>query len=216
MPFLSTAAEKALPFIRALQGLDTPIPVPATLDRAAAHVSAFLQNPAIPQLPHIDYTDVHLSRALIATALPPLLWNVLGQLEYRTRALSRLARRPIIAVYACAALIAALSVYRSALFVAALQSQPRLDALDAPAYHALAGVVGVVGVALFLGAYYRLGVVGTYLGDYFGMLMGERITTFPFSVVRNPMYDGSSLVHLAEALLYVLRFFQGFGLRAFY
>ena len=29
---------------------------------------------------------------------------------------------------------------------------------------------------------YALGVTGTYLGDYFGILMDEPVTSFPFNV----------------------------------
>lgn len=47
---------------------------------------------------------------------------------------------------------------------------------------------------------YALGVTGTYLGDYFGILMDERVTGFPFNVCENPMYVGSSLNFLATAL----------------
>lgn len=44
--------------------------------------------------------------------------------------------------------------------------------------------------------------VGTYLGDYFGILMKERVVDFPFSHFDNPMYDGSAVVFLSEALLW--------------
>jgi len=49
---------------------------------------------------------------------------------------------------------------------------------------------------------YVLGVTGTYLGDYFGILMDERITSFPFNVLNNPMYYGSSMIFLSTALWY--------------
>ncbi|GMG14015.1 unnamed protein product [[Candida] boidinii] len=45
-----------------------------------------------------------------------------------------------------------------------------------------------------------LGVTGTYLGDYFGILMDERVTGFPFNVTNNPMYNGSTLCFLGTAL----------------
>src|SRR5581483_1386300 len=40
------------------------------------------------------------------------------------------------------------------------------------------------------------------LGDYFGILMDERVVTFPFNVLENPMYYGSSMVFLSTALWY--------------
>lgn len=173
------------------------------LDAAAVPLSRALQAtlPSAPAL--LDASDVALSRAIVATALPPLVWNALGRLELHTRAISKLTRRPLVGVYACGAVIAAVSVLRSALFAAAMRSQPRAETLDAPLVHAAAGALGIFGAALFVGAYCRLGIVGTYLGDYFGLLREDRVAEFPFSVVDNPMYDGSSMVHLAEALLYV-------------
>jgi len=31
------------------------------------------------------------------------------------------------------------------------------------------------------------------IGDYFGILMEERVTSFPFNVLDNPMYVGSTM-----------------------
>eukprot|EP00168_Porphyra_purpurea_P012269 TRINITY_DN3213_c0_g1_i5.p3 TRINITY_DN3213_c0_g1~~TRINITY_DN3213_c0_g1_i5.p3 ORF type:complete len:100 (-),score=40.97 TRINITY_DN3213_c0_g1_i5:268-567(-) len=47
---------------------------------------------------------------------------------------------------------------------------------------------------------WRLGLTGTYLGDYFGILMPARVTGFPFSWTSAPMYDGSTLLFLAKAI----------------
>ena len=47
---------------------------------------------------------------------------------------------------------------------------------------------------------WALGVTGTYLGDYFGILMTRRVTGFPFNVLNDPMYIGSFLSHLGTAL----------------
>jgi phosphatidylethanolamine/phosphatidyl-N-methylethanolamine N-methyltransferase len=47
---------------------------------------------------------------------------------------------------------------------------------------------------------YALGVTGTYLGDYFGILMEEMVTGFPFNVTSCPMYVGSTLSFVATAL----------------
>jgi len=47
-----------------------------------------------------------------------------------------------------------------------------------------------------------LGVTGTYLGDYFGILMDHRVTSFPFNITDAPMYHGSTLSFLGTAILY--------------
>ena len=49
---------------------------------------------------------------------------------------------------------------------------------------------------------WALGVTGTYLGDYFGILMDEMVTGFPFSVCSAPMYYGSTMSFLGTAVLF--------------
>ena len=51
-----------------------------------------------------------------------------------------------------------------------------------------------------LSSMWALGVTGTYLGDYFGILMDEMVTGFPFNVTSSPMYTGSTMSFLGTAL----------------
>ena len=59
-----------------------------------------------------------------------------------------------------------------------------------------------MGNTLVLSSYYRLGLTGTFLGDYFGILMDEPVTGFPFNVTGAPMYWGSTMSFLGSAILY--------------
>lgn len=47
---------------------------------------------------------------------------------------------------------------------------------------------------------YALGITGTYLGDYFGILMDAPVTGYPFSLTGAPMYWGSTMSFLGTAL----------------
>eukprot|EP00177_Eucheuma_denticulatum_P006823 GFKZ01012411.1.p1 GENE.GFKZ01012411.1~~GFKZ01012411.1.p1 ORF type:complete len:249 (-),score=21.66 GFKZ01012411.1:170-916(-) len=201
MDALNLVAESATRIADVLSGGDSEIPIPPALDAVASQVSAVLSSDAVPRIPYVDFSDKAFARALVATVLPPLLWNIIGPFEYYTRILSKVSFKPIIGVYLSGFFIASLSVYRSALFVAAINSQLKLEEMNTTLVHVAAGFVMMWGLAMFLGAYYRLRITGTYLGDYFGILRDERITAFPFNISNNPMYDGSSLNHLAEALL---------------
>lgn len=184
-----------------LLGKRTPIPTPEFMLRGADKITDLLKGFFPDGIPYVDLEQKSFSLALLATILPPLFWNIIGPVEYYTHAFSGLLRKPIIGVYLSAALIAILSVFRSALFAAAMRDQPMLKDLDTPVFNAIGGTMFIIGLVFFIGAYYQLGISGTYLGDYFGILREDRITAFPFNILDNPMYDGSSMFHFAEAML---------------
>ena len=49
---------------------------------------------------------------------------------------------------------------------------------------------------------YALGITGTYLGDYFGILMDEPVTSFPFNFTGSPMYWGSCCSFVGSAMVW--------------
>jgi methylene-fatty-acyl-phospholipid synthase len=67
---------------------------------------------------------------------------------------------------------------------------------------AVCGGLFLVGQLFVLSSFWRLGVTGTFLGDYCGIFMNERVTGFPFNVLDNPMYVGSTMSFLAYSLWY--------------
>jgi methylene-fatty-acyl-phospholipid synthase len=96
--------------------------------------------------------------------------------------------------------IFSLGILRDYLYESALRSQPTHALLTTPLAQYAAVALVVVGNVLVLSSMWALGVTGTYLGDYFGILMEERVTCFPFSVTDAPMYYGSTLSFLGTAV----------------
>lgn len=179
-------------------------PVPAPLAFLSAHISDALCAGWLPvQLPYVDECKPSLATALVAITLAPLIWNLLGRLEYYTGALSSIFMGRRSGCVVLAAWIFLFSLYRDALVLHAIQEQPTLAALDGPIPHAIAGVFALVGGTFVLTSFARLGLFGTYLGDYFGILMDEVVSGFPFNVVEHPMYDGSTLLFLSMAIMCV-------------
>ncbi|CAG8459010.1 26207_t:CDS:2 [Gigaspora rosea] len=84
----------------------------------------------------------------------------------------------------------------------AIDQQPKSSFLQNDLIKGLAALLFCSGNIFVLSSMYALGVTGTYLGDYFGILMDSRVTSFPFNVLENPMYYGSSMVFLSTALWY--------------
>ena len=68
--------------------------------------------------------------------------------------------------------------------------------------HAIAYGLILSGNVLVLTSMYALGITGTYLGDYFGILMDAKVESFPFNVTDAPMYWGSTMSFLGSALLF--------------
>lgn len=85
----------------------------------------------------------------------------------------------------------------------ALLEQPSSTLLQHPFARVLAIVLFLLGSLFVLSSMYMLVITGTFLGDYFGILMDEMVTGFPFSVLKNPMYDGSTMNFIAVAIWYV-------------
>lgn len=82
----------------------------------------------------------------------------------------------------------------------ALRHQPHWEVLANPVVKAAAVALFVSGQVFVVTSMYALGIVGTYLGDYCGILMKERVTCFPFNVLEDPMYVGSAMAFLGIAL----------------
>jgi phosphatidylethanolamine N-methyltransferase len=105
----------------------------------------------------------------------------------------------------------------------ALLAQPVSPVLATPLVRYTGAALFVVGQLLVVTSIWALGITGTssynewlyttahsrlprlagtYLGDYFGILMSHRVTSFPFNILENPMYNGSTLCFLGTALWY--------------
>ncbi|KAI4217946.1 MAG: hypothetical protein LQ349_008944 [Xanthoria aureola] len=123
--------------------------------------------------------------------------------EYHHKTLTRLfngnAQR---ACYALALTIFSLGLFRDALYERALRSQPTHPFLQQPSIPYIAYALILTGNILVLSSTWALGITGTYLGDYFGILMDAPVTGFPFNVTGAPMYYGSTMSFLGTALLY--------------
>lgn len=149
----------------------------------------------------IEY-NVQLERSLMSIVFNPVFWNIAAQLEYHTGLLSKVFRGKRRGCYALGATIFTLGLVRDFLYKSALDTQPVSPLLDNP-WVIMAGFgLFAIGNTLVLSSLWQLGITGTYLGDYFGILMKERVTAFPFNVTDNPMYMGSYLSFMGTALFY--------------
>ncbi|KAL3459941.1 phospholipid methyltransferase-domain-containing protein [Aspergillus heterothallicus] len=145
----------------------------------------------------IDLSQDTLKYAALSIAFNPIFWNIVARAEYRSHFLTRIFGSPYFGCYFLAVTIFSLGILRDHIYQLALNDQPYYAPVHQPI---LGGALFVVGSVLVLSSMYALGVTGTYLGDYFGILMDAPVTGFPFNVTGSPMYWGSTLNFLGVAL----------------
>ena len=85
-------------------------------------------------------------------------------------------------------------------FERALRDQPQRALLPAPYNVLVPAALFIVGQTFVITSTWALGIIGTFLGDYFGILMDHRVEGFPFNVLQDPMYVGSTMCFAAGSL----------------
>ncbi|KAI1001355.1 hypothetical protein K3495_g6840 [Podosphaera aphanis] len=151
----------------------------------------------------IDFDQKSLLAVAFSILFNPVFWNLVARQEYHNKVLTKLAGgKARLGCYGLAVIIFSLGIYRDYLYERALQAQPTLPLLLTPVSRFIAYTLLAVGNTLVLSSMWALGVTGTYLGDYFGILMDKMVTGFPFNICNAPMYYGSTMSFLGGALLY--------------
>ncbi|CAH7686689.1 phospholipid methyltransferase-domain-containing protein [Phakopsora pachyrhizi] len=150
----------------------------------------------------IDTTKRSLWISMAWIIFNPLFWNVAARIEHSTRILTKLTGSSRRGCYFLGATIFLIGLLRDNAFKEALKDQPTHDLLDNSLTRLLAKLFFTTGSILVVSSMWALGVTGTYLGDYFGILMDHIVRGFPFNITSSPMYNGSSLCFLGTALSY--------------
>ncbi|NXP30174.1 PEMT methyltransferase, partial [Leiothrix lutea] len=151
---------------------------------------------------YVDVTDTGFIVAVLSIAFNPLFWNVVARWEHKTRALSQVFGSRHTACYCLGTAILLLNCVRSHCFTEAMKSQPKLEGWDCHWTYYSGLAISAVGTLFVISSFLALGFTGTFLGDYFGILMEEKVTSFPFSVLDNPMYWGSTAIYLGWSLMH--------------
>lgn len=135
----------------------------------------------------------------------PLIWNIVARNEHKRQTMTKLFGGKYRASYALATWIFCTSAVRDMLFAKMIKANPASvivpkGSAEQTALSVAGKALVAVGAVLTLSSMWKLGVTGTYLGDYFDILMEHRVHGFPYNVNDNPMYTGAALQFLGIAL----------------
>jgi phosphatidylethanolamine N-methyltransferase len=150
----------------------------------------------------IDFSDSQLHYTCFIIILCPLIWNILARLCYLLIPRNTPKSLRYFICYFLAIWIFSFSSYRDYLLRQTIQNQPKLPVLEEYFHYfeIIAMIIFLLGQIFVLLSFYKLGITGTFLGDYCGILMDKPVTTFPFNILNNPMYVGSTLSFFALSL----------------
>jgi len=148
--------------------------------------------------PHwIDFQQISFFVSVFTILFAVVVWNILGRLEYHFRIFTRLFGSKFRGCYVIALYIFCFSFYRNLAFNWAINDQPKFEITNIYLDYFLDFIslsLNIGGIVFVFTSSWALGILGTYNGDYFRILMEERITQFPFSILSNPMYVGSTML----------------------
>ncbi|KAH7092831.1 methylene-fatty-acyl-phospholipid synthase [Auriculariales sp. MPI-PUGE-AT-0066] len=150
----------------------------------------------------VDLSKPSFWLSLVTITFNPTVWNIIARNEYRNKTITKMVGSPYTGCYILAVCIFVAGLVRDSFYSRALVEQPRVPILPSELAIAVPVILGAIGQVFVLSSTWILGITGTFLGDYFGILMDARVEGFPFNVVRDPMYTGSTMTFLAGALWY--------------
>ncbi|KAJ7688620.1 phospholipid methyltransferase [Mycena rosella] len=151
----------------------------------------------------VDLTQSSLLVSVLSILFNPVAWNIVAQNEYRNKTITRIfGGNARYGCYFLTVMIFSFGMLRDSLYHRALLDQPQRAMLPAPFDTAVPAGLFLLGQTFVITSTWALGVTGTFLGDYFGILMDHRVEGFPFNVLRDPMYVGSTMSFAATALWY--------------
>jgi len=154
-------------------------------------------------LRHIDFSKPSLYCSLALITFNPTAWNIVARNEYRNKTITKIfCGNPKNGCYFLAASIFLAGMLRDSFFQKAIAEQPHVQILPEPLNVIIPAMLVGLGQLFVVTSTWQLGITGTFLGDYFGILMDHRVEGFPFNVLTDPMYVGSTMSFVGASLWY--------------
>lgn len=151
----------------------------------------------------VDLSKPSLYYSLASIVFNPTAWNIVARNEYRNKTITKIfGGNAKNGCYFLAASIFFAGMLRDNLFHKAIAEQPHVQLLAEPLNVIIPAILVGLGQLFVVTSTWQLGITGTFLGDYFGILMDHRVEGFPFNVLRDPMYVGSVMSFIGASLWY--------------
>lgn len=152
----------------------------------------------------INFYDWEFILTTLMIIICPVTWNLVARFEFHTKYLSNLVGDNRLAADIFAHILIEMGIFRNYFYSRTIRHQSHM--IEDPDTQLLLFVIGWIiagiGFIFVASSSYRLGIHGIYYSDYFGLLLKERITAFPYNILEDPMYVGSVLIFFGMAMRY--------------
>ncbi|KAJ8469850.1 hypothetical protein ONZ45_g16752 [Pleurotus djamor] len=124
----------------------------------------------------VDTSKPSLYLSLFSIAFNPTVWNIVARNEYRKKTITRIfGGDPYKGCYFLAFMIFTFGLLRDSLYHKALEEQPKMAILPERYATLVPAIMFGLGQLFVITSTWSLGITGTFLGDYFGILMDHRV-----------------------------------------
>lgn len=151
---------------------------------------------------YLNLTDPLFYICAFLIMLCPVLYNLLARAEYFYKFFSKMFngdKKRANNVYSFFMVL--VGITRNYYYYKTLNVQPTLSYGQFDQFLLTTSVfVSAFGLALIVTSCFRLGVGGIYYADYFDIKMEFTVNVFPYNIVKDPLYVGTTLCFLSYAL----------------
>lgn len=155
----------------------------------------------------IDKTSILDINTLLASfmiIMCPITWNIVARYEFHTKFFTKLCKNnKVLAADVFAHILIEMGIFRNYMFNRAVSNNPTIQFSDNVELiiSVFSYLLMFISFIIVAGSYWQLGIHGIYYADYFGILMDEKVTAFPYNILDNPLYVGAQMLFLSKALL---------------
>jgi phosphatidylethanolamine/phosphatidyl-N-methylethanolamine N-methyltransferase len=154
---------------------------------------------------YVDFYNWELILTFIMIVVCPTTWNLVARWEFHTKFFSKLTGDNRMAADIFAHILIEMGIFRNFMYIRVIMHQPNFT-IENEILELVTMILGYlligIGFMLIFFSFYRLGIHGIYYADYFGILFNEIVTAFPYNILNNPLYVGSTMLFFGNALVY--------------
>jgi phosphatidylethanolamine N-methyltransferase len=164
-----------------------------------------LMNFTTEYIKYVDFNSWLLILSFVMIIICPTTWNLVARWEFHTKFFSKLTGDNRMAADIFALILIEMGIFRNFIYIRVIMHQPHFE-IENEILELITMIIGysLIGTGFMLNffSFYRLGIHGIYYADYFGILFNEMVTAFPYNILSNPLYVGSTMLFFGKAFVY--------------